>query len=391
MTVNIPMDINMKPWVKTVLFLLLAAILIQSRDKEPSVGARLGIWRGKVTTVTASGAMITTSLGTQWVSSNTLSAVLLRGDSLLVLGTGRGRFITPYSIRVKKSASPIRDIREKFMSLLYDRIEDDEARGLAAGLLMGLRGMITQDTSEVFRNSGTSHLLALSGLHTAIAAGIMLLVSRLFFGKKPVSYILAAAGVVFFVLLSGARASTVRAGIMSTCVILWMCWRGGRADLLSFWWLALILSSALMPETLTDKGAWMSYGAVLSLIFFGRSFRGKASFVLSPLFAGITVTAAMAPLIIHIYGGFAWLGPTATVLSLPMLIAVMCLGVLSAAGIPGAQTILAGVTSLWHEMLRYLSHSPLSIDWKVLWPLWAGALLLLRVFSCWNGFHRRFR
>ena len=385
------MELRLKNEVKAALFPLLAAAVMVSGNEEHPEGVSNVVCRGEVTTVTARGAMLSTASGSRWVSSPAVCSTALRGDSLLVLGSENGRFIAPLSIRHKPSGSPVRFFRASFRSLLIKRIADNKARGLAGGLLMGLRGMITEETAQVFRNSGTSHLLALSGLHTATAAAVMMLLSSLIFGRRPVSSILAVTGIVLFVLLSGTRPSTVRAGIMSVCAVLWISRKGGRADILSFWWLALGLSILLVPETLSDRGAWMSYGAVLSLILFGKNFRGKAGFFLSPLFAGVTVTVALAPLTTSMYGGFAWLGPIATLVSLPLMTAVMFLGAASASGIPWASPALSAVSDFWHGLLGLFSHSPVNLKWNHLWLLWISALVLLRIFSRWNGFHRRFR
>ena len=390
-SVNIPMELKLKPGVSMVLFLALFIALLSAKDMEHPEGTSRGIWRGEVRTITAGGAMLSTAYGGMWVSSEALCKHVLSGDSLLVLGSRNGGFIFPFSIRAKTSQSPVRKIRAGFRSLLERRIGNSRARGLAGGLLMGLRGMITRETSDAFRNSGTSHLLALSGLHTAAAAALMMLISGFLFGKRTISYVLAVMGIAVFVVVSGARPSTVRAGIMSICALLWMSRRGGRIHILSFWWLALILSILILPDTLTDGGAWMSYGAVLSLILLGKNFSGKAGFLLSPLMAGVTVTTALAPLITSMYGGFAWLGPAATVLSLPLMTAVMLLGVLAAVGVPAAEQLLTAVSTFWHGMLGFFYHEPVTVPHDLMWFLWVPALTALRVFSRWNGFHRRFR
>ena len=385
------MDLKLKPGVSIALFSSLLVVLLTAGSRTVPEGASCGIWRGEVETVTASGAMVSTDHGQMWVSSPVLCNSVLAGDSLLILGRRNRGFISPYSIRMKEWGSPVRGIREAFRCQLETRIDNSRARGLAGGLLMGLRGMITNESAQCFRSSGTSHLLAISGLHTAAAAAAISIACGLFFGKKQISYILAVCGILVFVLISGARASTVRAGIMCTCVLVWMSRKGGRAHMLSFWWIALLVNVFIMPEVISDRGAWMSYGAVLSLILLGRNFRGKAGIIFSPLAAGVTVTVALAPLTTAMYGGFAWLGPVATVISLPMMIAVMLTGILAAAGVPCSQHILTWISTVWHHILSLLSHEPIAVPGGLIWFLWVPALAGLRVFSRWNGFHRRFR
>lgn len=382
---------ELKPAVTAFLFAILLAVFLLTEGKEENNNTVQDVWQGRITTVTASGAMVETTSGTFWVSDTNLCCNAIRGDSILILGRGRGRFLTALSIRIKHSNSLCSKARRGFRNILAARIDDLEARGLTGGLLMGLRGIIPSETAMAFRNTGTSHLLALSGLHTVIVAFILTVAAGAVFGKRPASFITAAAGVVIFVLLSGGRASTVRAGIMSVSALLWMCCRGGKLHGLSLWWLALVISICISPGILQDRGAQMSFGAVLSLLLFGRTFHGKLAFLLSPLHAGITVTAGLMPLITGVYGGIVLTGPLATVLSLPFMISVMVLGGLAAAGVSVVLPLLQWTAGAWTGMLKGLAASSVALPGNVLWPLWVFSLLTLRVTSKWNGFHRRFR
>lgn len=373
------------------LFLLLAIVSITSVEDQVPEGASHGLWRGELTTVTAQGGMLSTQDGNYWLTSTLLAETSLKGDSILVTGYRRGMFISPFGIRLKPSTSYISNARRHYRNRLFETIHDPVARGLTGGLLMGLRGLITSETATAFKNSGTSHMLALSGLHTGIIALLLLFLSRLLLGRGIISGWVAVLGIILFVVLSGGRSSTVRAGIMASFAVLWISHRGGRLHLLTVWWTALILSLLFMPGILKDKGAQMSYGAVLSLIIFGRRFTGRNSVVFSPLYAGIVVTVSLAPLIIHIYGGLSLLGPTATVVSLPFMLAVMILGFLSSAGLFELSIVLTPLAGCWIEILNFFSHAPLEIPNFFLYPAWALLLIGLRLFSRWNGLNRRFR
>lgn len=382
---------ELKPGILLLLFAGLAGAFCLFQEPLPGGSFKHGLWRGRVETVTAGGAVVSTADGSLWVSSEDISTGALRGDSLLVLGNRRGRFVTPFAIRLKPSRSPVATLRRRFRNLLVSNIPHEGARGLTGGLLMGLRGLIPHETSGAFKRSGTSHLLALSGLHTALVAAVLLWLSGRFLGKRPLSAGLAVAGIAAFVLLSGCRPSTVRAGIMSSAVIFHLRARGGRIHLLTVWWAALGLSLLLLPGTLHDRGAQMSYGAVLSLILLGKNIRGPLGFMLSPLHAGVTVTVAMAPLIGSIYGGVAWLGPTATVVSLPFMTSIMVIGAAAASGLVYALPVLTALASAWQGILEFMAHRPLDPPGGTIWPIWAAGVILLRVTAQWNGFHRRFR
>lgn len=384
---------ELKPVVTSVLFILLGCFYAFFGGERPvPPGNELGVWRGTVETVTAGGAMVRTSSGTFWVSHPALSLTALRGDSLLVLGYRSQGFISPMSIRRKPASGLVRAIRESYRRILLERIDDPAARGLTGGLTLGLRGLVPAGITDVFRETGTSHLLALSGLHTVIVAALAFLLFRLLLGRHPASHFTAAAFTIIFVLLSGGRPSTVRAGIMSAAALFWTALHGGRMHGLSLWWMALLASVLLSPVTLLDRGAQMSFGAVLSLLLLGRSYRGRASMILSPLHAGVAVTVGLSPLIAGVYGGLSPAGPVATVLSLPFMASVMVLGSAVSAGAGLLEPLLGWITGIWTSMLSALSPGVISVgrDPLLLLP-WGFSVLLLRVLAKWNGFHRRFR
>jgi len=372
------------------LFFSLLILLLSAEVETIPENSSHGIWRGELITVTAKGGLLSTSSGNLWVSSNNLCESALRGDSVLVLGYRSGMYVSPFSLRLKLSDSLFSLVRRRFRDRLCDTIYDPTARGLTGGLLMGLRGMIPQSASDAFQNSGTSHLLALSGLHTGIIAGLLLFVARVILGKGTSSAWAAVSGITAFVILSGGRASTVRAGIMASFAVLWIGHRGGRIHLLSVWWIALLISLIFLPETLRDRGAQMSYGAVLSLIVLGKNIRGKLSFMLNPLYAGVVVTVSLAPLISEVYGGFCWAGPAATVVSIPFMLAVMLLGFLCSLGLAPCSAVLGAVSSSWVSVLNLFSYPALELP-AFFMPVWILLLLCIRVFSRWNGFQRRFR
>ncbi len=373
------------------LFVVLGLVFFLVREDAPGEQFAHGVWRGEIITVTAKGAMIKCADGQFWVSDNGLSESSIKGDSLIVFGSANGMFIKPFSVRVKESSGFFSDIRRSYKNLLYSRISDPASAGLTGGILMGLRGMIPAEVASVFKTSGTSHLLALSGLHTGIVALTVAFLLRALFGKKTITTWLTILCIILFVGLSGGRASTIRAGIMACSILLWFQYRGGKIHMLSVWWMALLISLILSPGTLFDKGAQMSYGAVLSLIVFGKQFHGKAGKILSLLFAGVTITIALAPLMIHIYKGFVLQGPVATVASMPFMYSVMILGSLASAGMPFMVFPLEVIAVTWIDTLKLFDYPLLTITPAILYPFWVLLLVLLRVFGKWNMFHKRLR
>jgi ComEC/Rec2-related protein len=85
------------------------------------------------------------------------------------------------------------------------------AGALAMALLMGERGSLPPDLQETFRDTGTLHLLALSGLHLAVIFVPLLLVLR------PVGarwrWLILSIVAVSYLFIAGPRPSLVRAAI----------------------------------------------------------------------------------------------------------------------------------------------------------------------------------
>lgn len=114
----------------------------------------------------------------------------------------------------------IDDCKKHIHTALSKYIHDKENLNLSISILIGDRTELSEDIKTSFRNSGVSHLLAVSGMHTALL--YQLIVWLLFpLGKRPVARIVVFGSslllLVFFTLLSGSTASVIRATIMCCC------------------------------------------------------------------------------------------------------------------------------------------------------------------------------
>lgn len=138
---------------------------------------------------------------------------------------------------------------------------------LVKALLTGDRSGLSRQTVATFRESGASHLLALSGLHAGI---LYLFLSKLLslLGNsiairrfRGIAILLAAA---FYTLMTGASPSMVRAFLFIT--IRELSHLAGREPApLSVLALALSIQLALHPPVLRSVGFQLSYAAMLGI------------------------------------------------------------------------------------------------------------------------------
>lgn len=136
---------------------------------------------------------------------------------------------------------------------------------LAAGFFSGDRSGIAGEVVRDFRRTGTSHLMAVSGLHISILLGsVDLLLKKLYCPKRGRCLVVSLLSVVFL-FMTGFSMSACRSVFMLYAVYLGFLFYEENDSLTSlFVSLALIL--VLSPYGVTDLGLWMSFLATLGLL-----------------------------------------------------------------------------------------------------------------------------
>ncbi len=154
---------------------------------------------------------------------------------------------------------------------------DGDTGAVAAALLMGQRGSISESALTAMRDAGLAHLLAISGLHMGLVAGLLFfavrgllaLVVPLALGRpiKKWAALAALVGVFGYLLLAGAPVPTRRAFVMTGLVLVAvMLDRTALSLRLVAWAAAVVL--LLRPESIVGASFQMSFAAVLALVAF---------------------------------------------------------------------------------------------------------------------------
>jgi ComEC/Rec2-related protein len=353
-----------------------------------------GVWGCSVETTTTTGALLNTPMGyTVWSSNRILAESVSRGDSVLIIGSVNGAFLESSAFRSIPSTSLQDRLRRAASVSLSTSRASRKTSSLVSALLVGERGYLPPSVRQVFSDTGTSHLLALSGLHVGILSTMMLFISRKLFGKGWLSILTVILIAFIYVFVSGARASTVRAGVMLVLVLTLMHLSGRTPDLLFVWSVAvLFLTGVSSVDVLNNVGAQMSFGAVLSLIVLGRNFKGKPGWILSIGYAGVVVTVALAPLVSFTYGSMSSAAPIATVISVPFMLGTMLTGVLTLL-FPFLSTVTIlteWIVFTWLGILEIFKFGRIVfLEW-MLW-VWPVCLITLWLFSRRGSFRHRFR
>jgi len=250
-------------------------------------------------------------------------------------------------------------LNRKVTALIESAVGGEEGR-LAAAMALGRRDLLSESTLRDFRRTGSSHVLALSGMHMTImvgAAGFVL--GRLGVGRG-VRCVLLTGFTLFYLALTGFHLSAARAAIMLVLVYAAHI-MAAQADPITSLYLACSLIIAVSPSSVADAGLLLSFFATLGLIvgitasrealghltdkLNGRPVSALAAKALRYLVT-LIITTLSATLAIAI---FAWLFfgelsvvtllanivlvPAATLLLAGVLLFLACQGVPAAAGI----------------------------------------------------------
>jgi competence protein ComEC len=138
---------------------------------------------------------------------------------------------------------------------------DPSTAPLAAALLLGRREGVDPEVNDAFARTGTTHLLAISGLHLQVLAAALGGFVRLLGFSRRKAFASVAAATVAYALLVGLMPSVVRSAAMTVtyCLAGWLDRRARPANTLA---LAVLLTLGLNPAYLFDVGCQLSFLAV---------------------------------------------------------------------------------------------------------------------------------
>ena len=144
------------------------------------------------------------------------------------------------------------------------------AYDLMVAMTMGYKEALSEDLKEEYRNSGASHILAVSGLHVGILYIVLMLLLKPFYRKrygKIFRVIIVIIVLWSYALITGLSPSVCRACFMFTFIVI-----GELVVRKSSSYNALFCSAFILlvinPMQLFQVGFLLSYSAVLSILYF---------------------------------------------------------------------------------------------------------------------------
>ena len=232
------------------------------------------------------------------------------------------------------------NVRRHVADSLAETLHEPQA-SMGQALLLGLRDNLPEDLVEDFRVTGTSHVLAISGLHVGILLIVSLAVSRRVLGLRRHLYLVLPFALMWpYALVSGMSPSVTRASIMGSVYLAALLLGRPRSVLPALGFAAAVMV-ALTPTVIESVSFQLSFAAMAGIALLSepvslrlqRAFGGRleragplSPTLLSALYiVAMTVAATVVtlPLVAFYFHRVSLVGLPTTLLVLPALPAIL--------------------------------------------------------------------
>jgi ComEC/Rec2-related protein len=264
---------------------------------------------------------------------------------------------------------------------------------ILSGFILGERRDIPEEYQTMFRDTGTLHLMAVSGSNVGLVVAVFALPLTLLGLRRKRKVVFLFLVILFFAVLTRLEPSVVRASIMASIALLAWGWLR-RPDYINLLGGAGLLMLLWKPLQLFDVGLQLSFAATFGIVYVvpGLYERTKPLFrkrlrwtrwVLVAVFTTLAAQAAVMPLMALYFNRFPLIGLVANLpigfLASAASVAGVVLYFLSAAG--GwlgfsASWLVGQILDLIQILLKFFSNLPLAVintasfDWPLIILYW---------------------
>ena len=251
-----------------------------------------------------------------------------------------------------------------FIKLLKDKLlkyaEHDEL-ALGISYLTSNKDELTALQKENMKNVGVMHLIAVSGTHLAIIAGILSLIFKHFSIISKTYFVLIFCFI--YAMMIGVGPSILRA-LVGLVFMMLIKYFGRNVSIYRIMMVIVCTCLIIRPEFVKQIGFWLSVLAYFSIVkivplttryFYGtkeelKDFYRRPGFLAKSLISSIVISVVTLPISLYFFGKFTWLSILANIILLPSLPIVM-----------GS----VGLISVFGDMVIF----GISLEKILIWPL----------------------
>lgn len=228
-------------------------------------------------------------------------------------------------------------IRETLSTRIASWGMTKEATAVVSALTIGDKSELSPELNEAYSTAGISHILALSGLHVGILAGMLWV---LFYPLRQRVWGRYVTGIALVLLLggyafiTGMSASVIRAVCMCLFLQLYSLFSKRKISPIPLVGVVAFFMLLWEPMYIFDIGFQLSFVAVTGLILIVPHFSAFAprSYIMSHIYqvliASTVAQCSLLPFILYHFGTFPTYFLLGNLLMAPMVLVIICLSVL---------------------------------------------------------------
>lgn len=288
----------------------------------------------------------------------------------------------------------------------YDRFFEGRRRALLAGIVFGQSHGLDRELQTQFKNTGTTHLLAASGLNIALVVGLVALLGKLLGLARWRLAGLLMVSAWFYAALAGGSPSVVRAAALANAGLLALL-LGRPSSTFNNMALATLAVLLVKPYWLLDVGFQLSLGAVLGIVLLGSPVSERWPRLPSGLVVTLAATLGVLPLLLWYFQQVAWVGLLANLIMGPLAEGLLIAGlVLAVVPVEPLAWVVTRMLDLLLASAAFFSRwgEPIYCARPTWWQMAAGFSLLVALvmwlhrqrgswapllvgvtFMCWGG------
>lgn len=295
---------------------------------------------------------------------------------------------------VRLAPATLDTVRARIATRARESIADPDAAALVSALAVGITSGLSRDQWRVFNATGTTHLVAISGLHVTLFAWLAFRLARgawrpplrnIFPSREPFALLLGLAAAGGYSLLAGLSVPTLRTWLMLALYVgaRLLSRRVGSGRLWALALMAVLLTDARAPLA---AGFWLSFVAVgVLLAFAGDGSAREGAGWRAAVQVQMTVMLALIPASLAIFGGFSLVGLVVNLVAIPVIslvfVPVVLAGALAAWLAPAFDGPLFALAAhmyewLWPAMVWCADAESVPALWRASPPAWWFALAL---------------
>ena len=225
------------------------------------------------------------------------------------------------SLHIVKRAPALERMRTAVRLGLIKRFDGKSWGGLALALLLGIKDNMDTNLAALYKDSGCSYILALSGMHLAVIAGLIAFLLKRPLGLKK-SAVTGAVIICLYCFLVGPMPSLNRAALMYLLTVAAILGALPKRPM-SILALSFLIQIVLTPQAGNSISFILSYLALAGIFVIGQPLHSLASgkvpdFILRPFTASIGAFMATAGVTCFVFGKIAPFGVAASLALIPL-------------------------------------------------------------------------